>query len=69
MQIKQTALPGVLIIQPKVFGDSRGFFLETFQAERYKSIGIEQSFVQDNHSRSQKGGTAWFARTKNTTTR
>ena len=55
MQIKQTALPGVLIIQPKVFGDSRGFFLETFQAERYKSIGIEQSFVQDNHSRSQKG--------------
>lgn len=55
MQIKQTALPGVLIIQPKVFGDSRGFFLETFQAERYKSIGIEQSFVQYNHSRSQKG--------------
>lgn len=55
MQIQETHLPGVLIIQPKVFGDSRGFFLETFQTERYTSIGIHQPFVQDNHSRSQHG--------------
>ena len=46
--------PGVLIIEPKVFGDHRGF-LETFSAERYKELaGIEQAFVQDNHSRSRK---------------
>ncbi|MBS0542583.1 MAG: dTDP-4-dehydrorhamnose 3,5-epimerase, partial [Proteobacteria bacterium] len=46
---------GVLIIEPKVFGDSRGFFLETFQVERYREIGITLPFVQDNHSRSQRG--------------
>lgn len=55
MQIQEAHLPGVLIIQPRVFGDSRGFFLETFQTERYKSIGIHQPFVQDNHSRSRQG--------------
>ena len=55
MKVIETALPGVLIIEPKVFGDQRGFFLETFQAERYREAGIMQPFVQDNHSRSQKG--------------
>ena len=55
MKVIETALPGVLIIEPKVFGDQRGFFLETFQAERYREAGITQPFVQDNHSRSQKG--------------
>lgn len=55
MQITQTNLPGVLVIEPKVFKDARGFFLETFQAERYRAAGINASFVQDNHSRSQKG--------------
>ncbi|ATE60913.1 dTDP-4-dehydrorhamnose 3,5-epimerase [Thauera sinica] len=55
MKIIETALPGVLIIEPKVFGDARGFFLETFQAERYREAGIAQPFVQDNHSRSQRG--------------
>lgn len=55
MKVIQTALPGVLIIEPKVFGDSRGFFMETFQVERYKEIGIDLPFVQDNHSRSAKG--------------
>lgn len=55
MQITQTNLPGVLVIQPKVFKDARGFFLETFQAERYHQAGIAANFVQDNHSRSQKG--------------
>jgi len=56
MQVIQTKLAGVLIIEPKVFGDHRGFFKETFSAERYKELaGIEQAFVQDNHSRSRKG--------------
>jgi len=55
MKVIETKLPGVLIIEPKVFGDSRGFFKETFQAERYREAGIEYNFVQDNHSRSQKG--------------
>jgi dTDP-4-dehydrorhamnose 3,5-epimerase len=51
----ETAIPGVLIIQPKIFGDARGFFLETFQAKRYADIGIVQPFVQDNLSRSVRG--------------
>lgn len=55
MNVLETALPGVLIIEPKVFGDDRGFFLETFQLERYSSLGVPQPFVQDNHSRSQQG--------------
>ena len=55
MNVIETKLPGVLIIEPKVFGDCRGFFKETFQAERYAEIGINLPFVQDNHSRSQKG--------------
>ena len=55
MKVIETKLPGVLIIEPKVFGDSRGFFKETFQAQRYREAGIEYEFVQDNHSRSQKG--------------
>jgi len=48
-------LDGVLIIEPDVFEDSRGFFLETWQMERYKSGGVDVDFVQDNHSRSKKG--------------
>ena len=55
MNITETKLSGVLIIEPKVFGDARGFFKETFQAERYREAGIEYTFVQDNYSRSQKG--------------
>jgi len=55
MKVTETRLAGVLIIEPKVFGDSRGFFKETFQAERYREAGIEYTFVQDNYSRSQKG--------------
>ena len=54
MKVRETALPGVLILEPRVFGDSRGFFIETFQTERYAELGITQPFVQDNHSRSQK---------------
>ena len=55
MKVIETALPCVLIIEPKAFGDHRGFFLETFQVERYREAGITLPFVQDNHSRSQRG--------------
>jgi dTDP-4-dehydrorhamnose 3,5-epimerase len=55
MKVTETKLPGVLVIEPRVFGDDRGFFKETFQAERYKDAGLTLPFVQDNHSRSQKG--------------
>jgi dTDP-4-dehydrorhamnose 3,5-epimerase len=56
MIVTKTKLDGCVIIEPKVFGDERGFFLETFQAERYASLaGISSPFVQDNHSRSSKG--------------
>lgn len=55
MKVIETGLPGVLIIEPKAFGDHRGFFLETFQVERYRDIGIQLPFVQDNHSRSCRG--------------
>lgn len=56
MEVLETAIAGVKIIQPKVFGDARGFFLETFEKNRYQSmLGINLDFVQDNHSRSQKG--------------
>jgi len=58
MNVIETVLPGVLIIEPKVFGDARGFFLETFHKQRYEDAGIpgdDMGFVQDNHSRSAKG--------------
>lgn len=55
MKVTATVLPGVLIIEPQVFGDHRGFFKETFQVERYRDVGIELPFVQDNHSRSRRG--------------
>lgn len=56
MNVIKTNIADVVIIEPKVFGDERGFFLETFQAERYKELaGIDLPFVQDNHSRSSKG--------------
>lgn len=55
MKVIETELPGVLIIEPRVFGDERGFFLETFQVERYREVGIALPFVQDNHSRSRRG--------------
>lgn len=55
MNIIETALPGVLIIEPKVFGDARGFFMETWNASAFAAAGLDLAFVQDNHSRSQKG--------------
>ena len=55
MKIVETCIPEVLIVEPKLFGDARGFFLETFQAERYAGCGIRGPFVQDNLSRSGRG--------------
>ncbi|MBM4360713.1 MAG: dTDP-4-dehydrorhamnose 3,5-epimerase [Deltaproteobacteria bacterium] len=55
MNVIETALPGVLIVEPRVFGDARGFFFESFHAERYGAAGITWDFVQDNVSRSARG--------------
>ena len=55
MNVITTDLPGVLIIEPKVFGDERGFFYESFNAKAFEdATGLNTKFVQDNHSRSQK---------------
>jgi dTDP-4-dehydrorhamnose 3,5-epimerase len=51
----ETSLPGVLVIEPDVFGDARGFFMETYHAAKFAALGIENRFVQDNHSRSIQG--------------
>jgi dTDP-4-dehydrorhamnose 3,5-epimerase len=55
MKVIPTELPEVLIIEPTVHGDARGFFQETYHAERYAELGISVPFVQDNHSRSGAG--------------
>lgn len=56
MKVVNTKLDGCVIIEPRVFGDDRGFFLETFNVARYTElVGITDAFVQDNHSRSNKG--------------
>lgn len=52
MQFLSTELPGVIVIEPDVFLDDRGFFLETYHADKYKAEGIPGPFLQDNHSRS-----------------
>ena len=55
MNVVKTDLPGVLIVEPDVFHDSRGFFFETYHAGKYQQHGIADTFVQDNHSRSERG--------------
>ena len=55
MKVSKTELEGVLLIQPEVFGDERGYFLESFNLVRYREAGIEYNFVQDNLSKSKKG--------------
>ena len=55
MQVIKTPLEGVLVIEPKVFKDSRGFFVETYNEERYMQAGITARFVQDNMSASTYG--------------
>jgi len=51
----ETAIPGVLLLQPKVFRDERGFFLESYHREKFAALGIHDVFGQDNHSRSRRG--------------
>ncbi len=56
MKIKPTKIPGVVIIEPKIFGDERGFFFESFNKKKFEdATGITADFVQDNHSKSSKG--------------
>lgn len=52
MFVKKTRIPEVLVIEPKVFGDDRGFFLESYNRKSFTEIGLQRDFVQDNHSRS-----------------
>lgn len=55
MKALPTAIEGVLLLEPKVFGDARGFFLESWNRRTFVQLGLELDFVQDNHSRSQQG--------------
>lgn len=55
MKISDTALPGVLLIEPRVFSDARGFFLESWNRRSFRAAGLDLDFVQDNHSRSARG--------------
>ena len=51
----QTEIPGVVVIEPQVFGDDRGYFMETYQKDQFAAAGIDKEFVQDNQSRSTRG--------------
>lgn len=55
MRTLATQLDGLVLIEPDLHGDARGFFLETYEQDRYRSLGIDIAFVQDNHSRSRHG--------------
>ena len=55
MKFTETSLPGVILIEPLVRGDERGFFMETYRADKFAESGIADVFVQDNHSRSARG--------------
>ena len=55
MNIVKTSLPGLVIVEPKAFGDQRGFFLETWNRKQYRDVGIDEDFVQDNLSLSRAG--------------
>ena len=64
MNVVATEIPGVVIVEPQVFGDSRGWFAEQYNARRYKAAGIDADFVQDNEALSSKGvvrGLHWQA--------
>jgi len=58
VKFHETPIADVILIEPQVFGDSRGFFMESWQAEKFRAAGIDADFVQDNHSRS----TQWTLR-------
>lgn len=55
MRTLPTTLPGLVLLEPELHGDERGFFVETYHRDRYRGLGIEVDFVQDNHSRSRRG--------------
>jgi dTDP-4-dehydrorhamnose 3,5-epimerase len=55
MKVIPTSIPEVIILEPKLFEDERGFFMETYQAQHFKALGIASKFVQDNHSGSVQG--------------
>ena len=55
MKVASTELPGVTLIEPRVFGDERGFFLESWNARDFEAAGLRATFVQDNHSGSRRG--------------
>jgi len=54
VKVERTAIPEVLLLEPKVFGDERGFFMESWNARTFENLGIREKFVQDNHSRSSR---------------
>ncbi|MBP7563282.1 MAG: dTDP-4-dehydrorhamnose 3,5-epimerase, partial [Candidatus Cloacimonetes bacterium] len=54
-EVKQMHMKGLMLLIPKVFGDERGFFMETFKRSELKALGVDREFLQDNHSRSVKG--------------
>jgi dTDP-4-dehydrorhamnose 3,5-epimerase len=54
MKVSSCKLDGILLIEPQIYNDDRGFFLESFEREKYQNLGVFEEFVQDNHSRSQK---------------
>src|SRR5512136_1050018 len=55
MEFKPTSIADVVVIEPRVFGDERGFFMETYQSRHFEAAGIPTTFVQDNHSGSRQG--------------
>ena len=55
MKVTHTSIPDILLIEPQVFGDDRGFFMETYQARKFADLDIPDAFVQDNHSGSRRG--------------
>ena len=72
MEIIETEIEGVRIVEPQVFGDPRGWFVEQYNAERYKAAGIDADFVQDNESFSSKGvvrGLHWQRTSASSTSR
>ena len=65
MKISKCKLDGILLIEPKLYSDDRGFFLESFEQKKYQDLGMVEEFIQDNHSRSQKNVLRGLHFTKN----
>jgi dTDP-4-dehydrorhamnose 3,5-epimerase len=65
MKVSKCKLDGILLIEPKLYSDDRGFFLESFEQKKYQDLGMVEEFIQDNHSRSQKNVLRGLHFTKN----